>query len=754
MDQAEGLDLHESQKESLLPTSKSFPVTKKKQYEAHDRFPSPCEDDGTPNPPYQDDISEYRLKPIVQVTPTFVKYERSFLQELKGWFWEISACFLLAGVLIGISWRLAVQNGKPLPQWPLSVTINSLLTFHIYVVKAAMLFIIDSTITQCQWLWFDKERPLYDAVQYNEAVNDLLPSVLIFLNEFWRFRRPLTTFGIFILLFSNLIDFFVQQLVQYTDCEIVIANTTLPRTRFYHPKMLEFKGDSIIENMIGITDQIVILSGIFTNPSSIPFSCSTGNCTFPFEYSTIAFCTQCQDISNTLEFNISYVANLPPSNVTAPATPNMLWNITSSLPSGLSISSLVDNNPSGDNHYNYFAGGWNGSHQTNFDFILARLNASIPEEYSDVEWVSPNNDHGTDCDNSENAQNWQCQGYGAASCSLSPCVVTYRSDASAGKLNETVLSVELIHRTQSYYNDSSTGEQMYSQAAALLDTTCASPTQLQNLADIGYVIDATNRWLPINITWSLFEPSQGNEIPFSTNVSFPQSLESSECLFMISQPFIEGLYQSFLSKQLRGVVTAMYSPNVYKTMINDYQGPIVLQDLFSYQNVTFEMLNQSFSNLASTMTNHIRQNGSPLYSSPTRGSVTHYASCVQIQWSWMIFPIGLAVLTVFHLLFLIFANWRAQAPLWKHSLLPFIFHGPGVSNWPPQVELDASFEDMHESGLISLEDMEDTAKSITFQLESSGCRVKMVQIDDNRSAPARKAWWQRAFTKKKGEKES
>ena len=55
------------------------------------------------------------------------------------WAWEILSCCLSAGSLIAIIATLSVHDGRPLPQWPHLITINSLIATFTTIFKASMM---------------------------------------------------------------------------------------------------------------------------------------------------------------------------------------------------------------------------------------------------------------------------------------------------------------------------------------------------------------------------------------------------------------------------------------------------------------------------------------------------------------------------------------------------------------------------------------------------------------------------------------
>jgi hypothetical protein len=57
------------------------------------------------------------------------------------------------------------------------------------------------------------------------------------------------------------------------------------------------------------------------------------------------------------------------------------------------------------------------------------------------------------------------------------------------------------------------------------------------------------------------------------------------------------------------------------------------------------------SNASAALTNHMRQTGKVNFSAPAVGVVSHFATCVQIQWKWIALPAVSGGLAMILLLF-------------------------------------------------------------------------------------------------------
>ncbi len=71
--------------------------------------------------------------------------------------------------MVAIVLVLRLHEGRPLPTWPFSITINSLVSVFTTIMKATMLVPIAAGISQMKWHWFQQHHVLNDIEVYDEA---------------------------------------------------------------------------------------------------------------------------------------------------------------------------------------------------------------------------------------------------------------------------------------------------------------------------------------------------------------------------------------------------------------------------------------------------------------------------------------------------------------------------------------------------------------------------------------------------------
>lgn len=85
------------------------------------------------------------------------------------WTWELCAILTSLISLAAIVLVLLLHEGRPLPDWPWSITINSLVSIFATIMSGTMLVPVAAGIGQAKWHWFQKDHALSDIEIYDQA---------------------------------------------------------------------------------------------------------------------------------------------------------------------------------------------------------------------------------------------------------------------------------------------------------------------------------------------------------------------------------------------------------------------------------------------------------------------------------------------------------------------------------------------------------------------------------------------------------
>lgn len=133
-------------------------------------------------PNQEEPIATTSLLPEPNQPSPYAKEPRSTLSRyLSDWWlmeslsWVICALSIIAIVII-----LRVYDQKRLPQWPLSITINTAVSVFATISQMAMLEPVTVSISQLKWIWFTKRaQQLSDFDAFDQASRGPWGSLLL-----------------------------------------------------------------------------------------------------------------------------------------------------------------------------------------------------------------------------------------------------------------------------------------------------------------------------------------------------------------------------------------------------------------------------------------------------------------------------------------------------------------------------------------------------------------------------------------------
>ena len=586
--------------------------------------------------PYQ------HLGPVVHIR----KHQGANRFELL-WIWwlELLCCVLFIGALVAVVLTVRPYEGRPLPQWPYRLSINSLISVYIVILKAAVLLVAAEGLSQLKWRWFDHGRPLKDLLSYDDASRGPWGSLTLL----WRLRgrQLVSSCGAFITVAALIIDPFAQQVIATYDCRIpaeaVVA--MIPRTNDFEESG-PHTGAGLSPVTLGMQNSIN--AGIFNPGRSVAFDCPTGNCTFPTNYHTVGYCSECNDTTNKL-----YIESEPNGNTSTK------WTIT--LPAADSstsanISAIMSaQSSSGNSHYllmKSIAG------QT--DVIVGNMISNQSGSCTDT-CPSLEEQNYDKCNENWNDVKWGCtrlsetgSTIGAASCSLFPCIRTYTAAVDGGQWKERLVSV------------AKEWGRATTLLASMVDVECLNELDRNSLADAGYDFEG-KFWIPYNLS---IDHSSGNySTGNSLNTNVTTGAVSAKCVYQHG-----AIAANSIGYFVGGFLNGTIVPGSYSY---DYQGPVQLQAIYNNANITFERINETWWNISDSITTYMRQNGAENFSAPAIGQAFRGQTCVHIQWLFLAYPAALVLLAIIFFVCMVFETRRGEVSRldWKSSPLALLFHG-------------------------------------------------------------------------------
>ena len=118
-------------------------------------------------------LSRYRLiYPVLQTASLpFYTLQLMTLHYLSTdwWLWELLSWLTSAASITALVVVLSIHNGRPLPQWPLGITLNTFISLIATLAKASAIVPVAESIGQLKWLWFKQQRKLFDFQAFDDA---------------------------------------------------------------------------------------------------------------------------------------------------------------------------------------------------------------------------------------------------------------------------------------------------------------------------------------------------------------------------------------------------------------------------------------------------------------------------------------------------------------------------------------------------------------------------------------------------------
>ena len=102
------------------------------------------------------------------------------------WIWELCALLVSLLSLVAIVLILRLREERPLPDWPVSITINALISIFATVMSATMSVPIAAGVSQAKWSWFQQYHALSDVEVYDQASRGPWGALKMLWNIRWR----------------------------------------------------------------------------------------------------------------------------------------------------------------------------------------------------------------------------------------------------------------------------------------------------------------------------------------------------------------------------------------------------------------------------------------------------------------------------------------------------------------------------------------------------------------------------------------
>lgn len=148
----------------------------------------------------------------------------------RWWLWELLGITTCVACLLGVTITLRVFDGKPLPDIPFGISLNTIASLLGTGIKTTLLLVVSSALSQLKWLWFhQRERELQDMQVFDEASRGPWGAMVLLKTS----GISMASLGALIVLFLLAFDPFIQQLITTPQRQIsTLANSTVVKRAF------------------------------------------------------------------------------------------------------------------------------------------------------------------------------------------------------------------------------------------------------------------------------------------------------------------------------------------------------------------------------------------------------------------------------------------------------------------------------------------------------------------------------------------
>jgi hypothetical protein len=128
----------------------------------------------------------------------------------RWWFWELCGATFTIISFLAMVIVLRVFDGRPIPDIPLGISLNTIASLLGAIVKTTLLLVVTASLSQMKWLWFhQRPRRLQDLQMFDEASRGPYGSLAMLRHS----KISMATVGALIIVLSLGFDPFVQQLI-------------------------------------------------------------------------------------------------------------------------------------------------------------------------------------------------------------------------------------------------------------------------------------------------------------------------------------------------------------------------------------------------------------------------------------------------------------------------------------------------------------------------------------------------------------
>lgn len=597
---------------------------------------------------------------------------------------------------------LFTYRDEAVPELPIGITFNAMISVLIAAAKIAMLSGVTSAMGQIKWKWFrQNSSSLRNLDLFDEASRGGPWGAIHFLTKVkWRSTAAV---GAVVLLLSLAMDPFAQQLITYPNGHIYRDS---PDASIKVARSLNL---SRVHQDFDLLTQRYILEAILNNPRTLTTSCPGANCTYPL-FQSVSWCPRCEDITSDvvlqgcdMAFDLELIqrhSNQSPPPLSCNISASYGKQMTTWNSMNLSVSQSREHRPSVRLNFglSYIWEIHNEYVGQNYDWVRQPESQSQKGFLGERQSTSAIVQVDLEYDITHPLQALKVK-Y-AIGCVMSPCVRQYSVTTSGG-----VTSIQSLKISDGI-------------AALLSDSRSEGRLPLQLTGDKAF---GSRCWVS-NYTFLSSTEAAINDHSLNPNdgaMYCPNGNSFDRCAVDPQFTLCEQLLikpHTLIADMLYGNQTTTYQLASYVPWDNFTLSGIGADKLntrnssYTYQFVQDNGLNATLHSIAEALT-ALMQN---ISTKTITGQVAHTQTYVQVRWLWLLYPVVVIFIGIFFVLFTIAETiWiNKDTPVWKNSNLPLIYHG-----------LLTDIDERIRFKTMEMKEMEKRARDTFVRFDGTGLKV-------------------------------
>lgn len=560
------------------------------------------------------------------------------------WIFEIAAIIVSIGANVAIIVILYLEDGKPQAAWNFVLTLSTVISALGTLARTSLIFALSACIGQQKWNWLSKKSDSLVAFEmFDEASRGPWGSSRLFL---WLRGRQVYTFdGTTLMLIANrhwaalgalavigttAFDPFLQAVLtthgQLDDASqhfnATIGQALMVDNKKPKPskKLARIKHNTVV-NYPRASAEVIgsVFDGLYnvstSRVNSMSSSCITGNCTWPI-FSSVAVCSSCEEIS---DFKIV-------KTFLGPGIVDTTYEIPYARITSHRDNATKDVEPKLTANATFIP-----SQSIKFHNLTTFLTSVAVMRFHETRfdsYLGPDGAYPT-----------------ATECVLYLCTKAYSTKTILNSLEEKELQSWVSRDPDSYrLNRNSADNEVYLQQYR----TNQSSWEAQAVRDSrggglwDRYITRTNLRLII---------------PFEQSRRYPKEMNRE---FNVTDRFIQEIIEHFVTLVADPKGQIVYNPTGKKSKTT------IIDALWESRNLTV-----TFSNLARSLTNHMRRNSQAKH----QGSTLQWVIHVRVRWWYLAYPIGMLGMAIVYVGLVLWESMVLGLPAWKEDMEPTLAYG-------------------------------------------------------------------------------